>query len=417
MALEWDEIIFRLKDKDEASSLFGDSVIEFFIANRSENIRSACILDLWAIAETHHITEDDFNKAARKCLDRVKRYREETDTNPSSIFSAFGFYSVPDLTDAERRPPEFIIEDMLPCGMTFLSGAPKTRKSFLALQLAIAVASGRPFLGHKVKPCDVAYLDLEGSKSRISYRTSSMSVDIPRNVFITNTVQDRLADKLVDMIRELHHQKPEIRLVIVDTYSRARGTFKANGANAYDADVQLLEPIQRMALEENIAILFVHHDKKGAALMSDSFERLSGTMGISGSADCVWNLITEGKRFDGKATLEYTPRDAKGGEIKLAFDDRFGEWQEIIEQRDASIDNPVCRAIITLGVEPKKEGVFISYEDLYLKAYHCYSDNPGNTIRDAIMPRLDDLFLKCRLSVQVGVLSHNRRGIRVTNCR
>ena len=44
------------------------------------------------------------------------------------IFDSFGFYSVPDLTEEERRPPEFIIDGMIPCGMTFLSGAPKIRK-------------------------------------------------------------------------------------------------------------------------------------------------------------------------------------------------------------------------------------------------------------------------------------------------
>ena len=52
------------------------------------------------------------------------------------VFASFGFYSVPDLTEEERKPPEFIIAGMVPCGMTFLSGAPKIRKSFMALQMA-----------------------------------------------------------------------------------------------------------------------------------------------------------------------------------------------------------------------------------------------------------------------------------------
>ena len=47
-----------------------------------------------------------------------------------------GFYELCDLTDEERQPPEFIVDGLLPVGLTFLSGAPKIRKSFLALQLA-----------------------------------------------------------------------------------------------------------------------------------------------------------------------------------------------------------------------------------------------------------------------------------------
>lgn len=132
-----------------------------------------------------------------------------------------------------------------------------------------------------------------------------MSTQIPSNVFVTNSITERLADGLVDKLRQLHRARPSIRLIIVDTYSRARGSYKAPGANAYDADIMLLEPVQRMALEENIALLFVHHDKKGAGLALDSFERLSGTMGISGSCDCVINLVADGKRFDGTAAQWY----------------------------------------------------------------------------------------------------------------
>ena len=201
-------------------------------------------------------------KACEVIAELATKTPEWTPAPPADVFKEFGFYSVPDLTEEERRPPEFIVDGMIPCGMTFLSGAPKIRKSFLALQLASAVATGTPFLGHATTKCDVAYLDLEGSKSRISFRAAKMSTQIPSNVFVTNSLTERLADGLVDKLRQLHRVRPSLRLVIVDTYSRARGSYKAPGANAYDADIMLLEPVQRMALEENIALLFVHHDKK-----------------------------------------------------------------------------------------------------------------------------------------------------------
>lgn len=331
------------------------------------------------------------------------------------VFDSFGFYSVPDLTEEERRPPEFIIDGMIPCGMTFLSGAPKIRKTFMALQMAISVASGQPFLGHNTTKCDVAYLDLEGSKSRVSFRTDRMTTKIPRNVYITNTITERLADGLVDKLRQLHQSRPSIRLIIIDTYSRARGTYKSFGVNAYDADVALLEPVQRMALDENIAVLFIHHDKKGAGFMSDSFERLSGTMGISGSADCVISLVADGKRFDGKATMEYTPRDAKGGEIKLAFDERFGEWQELIEEKPDLRGNPICDWIVRNAPERQKEGKTFSYDEVFKFAYGCYLDNPGNKVREQIEAHKDELFLQFGIGVQIGVKSNGNRGIRIIN--
>lgn len=329
------------------------------------------------------------------------------------IFAEFGFYTVPDLTEADRTPPDFLISGMLPCGMTFLSGAPKTRKSFLAIQIAIAVATGKPFFGRQTKQCDVAYLDLEGSKSRISYRTAQMTTQIPENVFITNNVKEKLSGKLIDHLQLLHQQHPSIRLIIIDTYARAKGKSKATGANAYEADVEFLEPIQRVALNENIAILCITHDKKGAGFMADSFERLSGTMGISGSADCVMNLITEGKRFDGKATLEYTPRDAKGGELSLVFDDHHMEWQHIVVPEFDLMSNPVCSWIIQNAPEPRKDAQFFPYDLVFVQAYHTYSEKPGEIVKEQIEAHQDELFLEQRIAVQTSVPSHGKRGIRI----
>lgn len=328
-------------------------------------------------------------------------------------FTAFNFYSVPDLTEEDRKPPEFIVDGLLPVGLSFLAGAPKTRKSFLALQLAIAVATGTDFLGFKTTHCDVAYLDLEGSKSRISFRASSMTQKIPRNVFVTNEVKERLSNGLTDAIRLLHKQKPDIRLIIIDTFSRARGIVRTSGGNAYDTDVQLLEPIQRMTIEENIAVLFVHHCKKGAALVEDSFERLSGTMGISGSADCVLNLITEGKRFDGKAMLEYTPRDAKGGELSMVFDDRFGEW--MTESRPSLHNNAVCGWIVQNIPDKGREGRFVSYDEAFLGSYGTIGVNPGDKIIEQLKPHRDELYSSYRVAVQLGVKSNGKRGIRIIN--
>lgn len=383
-------------------------------------VRLCDLSTVWPEIPEHGDASDFISKfgdeeACKLIADLAANTPDWTPAPPTDIFQEFGFYSVPDLTEEERRPPEFIIEGMVPCGMTFLSGAPKIRKSFMALQMASAVATGSPFLGHATTKCDVAYLDLEGSKSRISFRAARMSNHIPGNVFVTNTITERLADGLVDKLRQLHRARPSIRLIIVDTYSRARGSYKAPGANAYDADVALLEPVQRMALEENIALLFVHHDKKNAGLASDSFERLSGTMGLSGSSDCVINLVADGKRFDGKATMEYTPRDAKGGEMHLVFDDRFGEWQEVVETKPDLRGNPLCSWIIEHTPERQQEGKTFSYDTLVKAAYGIFVDNPGEEVRKQLVSRREELFSSYGIGIQMGVKSNGARGIRVIN--
>lgn len=414
-----DKAVIIVLDNDAPGRKYGTTVA----TNTYPVAKSVRVLDLsqiWPEIPEHGDIADMIavlgrQEAAKRLTELAKRTPEWAPAPEKGIFDEFGFYSVPDLTEAERRPPEFIVDGMIPCGMTFISGAPKIRKTFLALQMAISVATGSPFLGHDTIRCDVAYLDLEGSKSRVSFRTDRMSTPIPRNVFITNNVEERLADGLVDKLRQLHQERPSIRLIIIDTYSRARGCFKSFGVNAYDADVALLEPIQRMALEENIAVVFIHHDKKGAGFASDSFERLSGTMGISGSADCVINLIADGKRFDGKATLEYTPRDAKGGEKKLVFDERFGEWQELIESKPDLRGNPICDWIISHSPDKGKAGEFYSYDDLFRFAYNHQIEGAGDKVRDQLEPRRDDLYTDYGIGIQMGVRSNCKRGVRIIN--
>lgn len=357
------------------------------------------------------LSVDEMYHLLKRCDEQHLDWR--TGKSTKSAFDSFGFYSLPDLTDEERTPPEFVVEGMIPTGMTFLSGAPKLRKSFLALQMAAAVATGSDFLGHKTMQCSVAYLDLEGSKSRISTRADRMRLTVPRNVYITNDSGTKISDGLTEQIRELHHQKQDIRLVIIDTFSRARGTVKSTGANAYDADVQLLEPIQRMAMDEKIAVVFVHHDKKGAGFSSDVFERLSGTMGISGSADSVLNLISDGKRFDGKATLEFTPRDAKGGEMKLAFNENFCEWELEITNPDALLNDSVIRWILEHTPSKNTGGDFYDYDTVFRGAYNRPTEKAGDAVRAAVIKHRNELFSQYGIAVQTGVKSNSARGIRI----
>ena len=328
----------------------------------------------------------------------------------------FDLYTLSDLTDADRLPPEFIVDSMIPVGLSFLSGAPKLRKSFLALQLSSAVASGKPFLSHNTIKCSVLYLDLEGSKNRIAYRADRMNLAHTENLFITNTVQHKLAGGgLVNDLHQLRKENPSFRLFVIDTFSRARGNVRAGSANAYDSDVSLLEPVQRWALDNQVAVLCVHHDKKGAGFAQDSFERLSGTMGISGSADSVLNLIADGKRFEGRATLEFTPRDAQGGEMHIEFDSLCGVWRVVDTAAMDITTNSIVRYLLDNLPDKRREGVFFPYDAVYSEAYHLYSETAGDKIREELEPLREQLFLQYGAAIQMGVQSHGRRGIRLIN--
>ena len=408
----WDIIV--LTDNDDVGKKYGQFVASHVVSIAS-SVKIIPALEIYSKVQQKgdisdivaEIGTDATKKALSSAVVNAKNYQE------TGVLSEFGFYRLCELTEEEKKPPEFIVEGMIPVGMTFLSGMPKIRKSFLALQLAAAVANGSDFLGHKTLKCSVAYFDLEGSKSRISTRASKMRLSLPSNVLITNRFDAKISSGLVDKIRELHQKCPDIRLVIIDTYSRARGSVKTGGANAYDADIALLEPVQRMSLEENIALVFIHHDKKGAGFVADSFERLSGTMGISGSCDSVLNLISDGKRFDGKANLEYTPRDARGGEIKLFFDENFNEWRVNAGAIQSAIENPIIRYCVNKAKEQSKSTLFSSYDTICKTAFNYPVDNPSEVVRATLSKYRDELYSRFGVATQLGVKSNGSRGVRL----
>jgi len=60
--------------------------------------------------------------------------------------------SMPILTAAELMklefpPPQWLVEGLLPEGLTVLSGAPKVGKSWLSLQIALSVTTASPLFG------------------------------------------------------------------------------------------------------------------------------------------------------------------------------------------------------------------------------------------------------------------------------
>ena len=83
--------------------------------------------------------------------------------------------------DAMDLPPvEWIIKDYIPKGLVILAGAEKTGKSFLALNVGLAIAAGMPILGDEnVRAGDVLYLAMEDSYRRIQDRQRKMLQGCP----------------------------------------------------------------------------------------------------------------------------------------------------------------------------------------------------------------------------------------------
>ena len=70
----------------------------------------------------------------------------------------------------ELPPIRHVVEGLLPMGMGVLVAKPKLGKSWMVLDLCLAVAQGEPFLGFPTRQHGTLYLALEDGKSRMQTR-------------------------------------------------------------------------------------------------------------------------------------------------------------------------------------------------------------------------------------------------------
>ncbi len=214
-------------------------------------------------------------------------------------------------------PIQWIVNGLIPQGLTIIAGAPKAGKSWLVLDLCLSVARGDPFLGRDTIPMpgSVIYLALEDSDRRLKSRMMTVldGRTAPTNLhFITEAPP--INGGLVEQMKQLFDWKPDTSLVVIDTLGKIRQASKLDG---YQKDYGELSAIKRLADEQNCGIVVVHHLRKMQG--SDPFDRISGTNGILGSADTAMVLTRARQESEGR--LSITGRDLDEAELVLKFSD------------------------------------------------------------------------------------------------
>ena len=254
--------------------------------------------------------------ALREKIDEARPYAETA--IPATITAA--------ALDRKEYPEQRqIIEKIRPEGQTVLGSRPKKGKSWLELGFAVAVASGTRALGaFETTAGDVLYLALEDSERRIKSRLQMLLGEEPKPERLHfATKWPRLDAGGLDALRLWLEQHPDAAMIIIDTFTRVRPP-KPPGADPYQADSEATAALQRLALEFHVAIVLVMHQRKSAA--DDVFDTISGTMGMTASADVVSVLTRENS---GEGRLNLTGRDIEERTLALSFEG--GTWQYLGE--------------------------------------------------------------------------------------
>lgn len=249
------------------------------------------------------------------------------------------------LIQQPRTEPLWIVEGLIPMGLHLLTGAPKIGKSWLVLELALCVSSGRPFWGYATRRCGVLYLALEDTPSRIQGRIWQLSDTASECLYFALNAHG-IADGLVDQLGDFVEGHDGTGLVIIDTLQKVRTPSRDN---AYAADYNDVSVLKAFADTHEFAVLVVHHTRKMGD--ADVFNTVSGTTGITGSADSTF-VLTLQSRCSENATLSVTGRDIEFQELKLRKNDCRWELVEktsLEELEEREVPDCVLRVLDFMG--------------------------------------------------------------------
>ncbi len=250
---------------------------------------------------------------------------KEAHTNPSARQTLF---IASDLLTMELREPKMAVPGLLPEGLSILGSKPKMGKSWMALGLSVAVATGGAVLGSiPVEGGDVLYLALEDNPRRLQSRLKKvLGVGAPVVLDHLTLVTEwpRLDKTGLTLIRGWLETHPLARLVVIDTWARIKPRVRTSGS-AYDEDYASVEGLQQLASELGVAILIITHLRKMDA--DDPLDTLNATLGFSGGADSILILKRERGRHD--ANLFVSGRDVEEQDLALKWDADIAAWSVI----------------------------------------------------------------------------------------
>ena len=173
-----------------------------------------------------------------------------------------------------------------------IAGAAKGRKTWLALELARAVASGGMFLGtFQCTRGSVAFFDFESSEEAIAFRLSSIASPTEAARIRLYSLRRDTGAGTVEAIRgELLRTKP--KLAIVDCLYAVPGFPQDENSNAEAAAFR--RQFVAVAEATGTAIVLLHHTGKGGGVGREVVDR--GRGGSSGAAvvDCMASVVSDG---------------------------------------------------------------------------------------------------------------------------
>ena len=196
--------------------------------------------------------------------------------------------------DNPPKLPEELIEGILRRGHKMLiSGSSKAGKSFLLMELCVAIAEGTKWLGFPCKQGKVLYVNLEiDPASCINrflkiYDALGVPMNNSENIVVWNlrghaVPLDQLVPKLIRRVRDL-----QLSAIIIDPIYKVI-TGDENNASEMG---QFCNQFDKICTETKCSTIYCHHHSKGAQGSKRAMDRASGSGVFARDPDAQLDMI------------------------------------------------------------------------------------------------------------------------------
>ena len=229
-----------------------------------------------------------------KNFDEWKNLTETVNDDNDDFYDLPDFENLEDIWDnmPELAPP--LIDDVLRQGHKMLVAGPsKAGKSFLLIELCIAIAEGRKWLCWNCAQGKVLYVNLELDKPSCFHRFKDVytALKIPPVNFKKNIDMWHLRghsvpmDKLAPILIRKAKQNGYIAVIIDPIYKVITGD-----ENSADQMAAFCNQFDKICTELGTAVIYCHHHSKGSQSGKRTMDRASGSGVFARDPDALLDM-------------------------------------------------------------------------------------------------------------------------------
>jgi archaellum biogenesis ATPase FlaH len=251
------------------------------------------------------LTADGNDQKPDKAMHNVT----QLDGSGQSADLGWNIVSIADIHTNPPKPQLFFIDGWLPAHvLTFFAGHGGTGKSMLALQAAVCLAMGLPFMGKATIKCRVLFFSAEDSTETIRRRLIKICIGMKiGSSILDETLEIIDATKNPYLFTEHTNKKGETtngyaelrtqiktfnaNVIIIDN---ASDTFDANENNRAQVRA-FVRALVQLGEESHTTVLLLAHVDKLTAKGEGSSESYSGVTAWHNSARSRWYLTSDGR--------------------------------------------------------------------------------------------------------------------------